>query len=56
MRLAFLLLGVIAVACNGNGGKPDADLDGDAGGDYEPVEGFRLVFEEGARACGVFED
>lgn len=56
MRL-FLALGILAAACGGNGGRPDGALDGIAeDADAGPVEGFRLVFEPGARACGVFED
>ena len=52
MRILFVVM-LLAASCNGGGGKPDAELDGDGGPD---VEEFRLVFETGAKACGVFED
>lgn len=57
MRILFAVMLLVA-SCNGDGGIPDAwDGDGDNdAGDRGPVDGFRLVFEPGAQACGVFED
>jgi hypothetical protein len=57
MRRAVLILALVAAACNGGGQKPDgADGDGVDAGDNGTTEEFRLVFSEGARACGVFVD
>lgn len=58
MKRVVLVLAVVAAACNGNGQKPEGGVDGDGvdAGDNGTTEEFRLVFAEGARACGVFED